>query len=98
VRKKEEEKYFLFFFFTNRFFAYLDNKPWDFPIVFDLKYKQHLDVLVACVYFAEARDMPTSSGVLALGWENTFYPNVFLRSHFSLMILLVIGTRRICLL
>ncbi len=54
-------------------------------------------VLVACVYCAEAKDMPTSSRILALGWENAFYPKVFLRSHFSLMISLMIGTRRICL-
>jgi hypothetical protein len=32
---------------------------------------------------------------LALGYENAYYPKVFLRRHFSLMILLMIGTRRI---
>jgi hypothetical protein len=41
--------------------------------------------------------MPVSSRLLALSWVNSFYPKVFLRSHFSLMILLVIGTRSICL-
>ena len=41
--------------------------------------------------------MSTSSRVLALGEKNAFYQKVFLRSHFSLMILLVFGTRRICL-
>jgi hypothetical protein len=38
-----------------------------FPIVFVLKYKQYIYVLVACVYCAEAKDMPTSSRILALG-------------------------------
>jgi hypothetical protein len=47
--KKKRKKTFSFFFSPNRFFAYLDSKPWDFPIVFVLKYKQYLYVLVVCV-------------------------------------------------
>jgi hypothetical protein len=37
------------------------------PIVFVVERKQYIYVLVAGVYCAEAKDMPTSSGILALG-------------------------------
>jgi len=60
----------------------------------DLLYEtSRCSYFVACVYCAAGKDMPTLSRILALGQENAFYPKVFLRSHFSLMI----GTRRICL-
>jgi hypothetical protein len=39
-------------------------------LLFVLKYKQYLYVLVDCVYCAEEKDMSTSSRVLALGEKN----------------------------
>jgi hypothetical protein len=96
-RGKQKRKNTFSFFFPTALFIYSTTGDRSFPIVFVLKFKQYLYVLVACVYCAEARDMSTSSRVLALGEKNAFYQKVFLRSHFSLMILLVIGTRRICL-
>jgi hypothetical protein len=63
---KQKRKNTFSFFFPNRFSYLLDNKNGTFPIVFVLKYKQYPYVLVACVYCAEAKDMPTSIRILAL--------------------------------
>jgi hypothetical protein len=54
--------------FPHNGFCYLDNrKHGTFLIVFVLKCKQYLYVLVPCVYCDEAKDMPTSSRIMALG-------------------------------
>jgi hypothetical protein len=64
-RGKQKEKILSLFLF---FIPLFDNsKHGTFLIVFVLKYKHYLYVLVACVYCAETKDMPTSSRVLALG-------------------------------
>ncbi len=59
--------------FLNRFCYPCHTKPWDFPIVFGSQIQTVPIRTCTCVYCTEARDMPTSSSILALGYENAFY-------------------------
>jgi hypothetical protein len=64
--KTEKEKHFLFLFSTDFVILY-SKEAWDFPIVFGSQIQTVPIRTCGCVYCAEARDMSTSSSILALG-------------------------------
>jgi len=70
VWKTRKGKNIFYFFFPNRLVIEIASDE-RIRIVFVVKYKQYVYVLVACVCCAEARDIPTSSRLMWLSDRKT---------------------------